>query len=52
MTMEYTDEELTEEQILELWLDEAERRNREIDEGKLSEIPGDEVFRWIRARLS
>jgi hypothetical protein len=29
LTMEPIDEELTEEQILELWLDEAERRNRD-----------------------
>ncbi|HVS00347.1 MAG TPA: addiction module protein [Thermoanaerobaculia bacterium] len=44
-------EDLKEEEIEELWLDEAERRNREIEEGTLSEIPAEEVFREVRARL-
>ena len=34
-----------------LWLDEAERRGDEMDEGRVQSIPGREVFERIRKRL-
>jgi Putative addiction module component len=34
-----------------LWMEEIERRCREIDEGRATLIPGDEVFRRARAAL-
>lgn len=34
-----------------LWMEEIERRCREIDEGRAELIPGEEVFRRIRATL-
>lgn len=33
------------------WLEEAQRRHREIVEGKVRPIPGDRVFENLRARL-
>lgn len=33
------------------WLQEAQRRRREVVEGKVQPVPGDQVFREIRARL-
>jgi putative addiction module component (TIGR02574 family) len=38
-------------QIDELWLIEAERRLAEFDSGLEEPIPGDEVFRRMRAQL-
>jgi hypothetical protein len=40
------------EAIQELWLDEAERRDRAVDEGKTQLIPADEVMKEAWARLS
>jgi putative addiction module component (TIGR02574 family) len=40
------------EQVIEsLWLDEARRRDQEMDEGRVRGIPGEEVFARIRARF-
>ena len=36
--------------IDELWLAEAERRDREIEEGKVTAIPGEEVMEKLRSR--
>ena len=33
------------------WLEEAQRRNREITEGKVQPVPGERVFENLRARL-
>lgn len=33
------------------WLEEAQRRHREMIEGKGQPVPGDEVFAHARARL-
>ena len=38
-------------EIDEAWALEAERRAKEIREGKVKTIPGEDVFRKIRARL-
>lgn len=35
-----------------LWLEEIERRSREIDEGKLEWIPGEQVLAELRAKLA
>ena len=35
-----------------LWAEEAERRMREIDEGKVTPIPGDQVMDRLRSRRS
>jgi putative addiction module component (TIGR02574 family) len=35
-----------------LWGEEAERRMREIDEGKVTPIPGDQVMDRLRSRRS
>ena len=41
-------EELSEAEVTEAWLDEAERRAREIDEGLVQLIPAEEVSRKAR----
>ena len=51
-TLLHSLEELSESEIESLWLEEAERRDRELDEGTLSAIPAEEVLREARARLS
>ena len=33
------------------WLEEAQRRHREVTEGKVQAIPGERVFENLRARL-
>ena len=38
--------------IDKLWAEEAEKRLKEITEGSVKTIPGDEVFSKIRERLS
>lgn len=37
--------------VEEAWLDEAERRHRELLDGKVQGIPGETVFENLRARL-
>ncbi|MBA2409802.1 MAG: addiction module protein [Gammaproteobacteria bacterium] len=44
-------DELSESELDQLWLDEAERRAREIDEGIVQLVPGDEVSRKARTLL-
>ena len=39
-------------QIDAAWAEEAERRMREIDEGKVTPIPGDQVMDRLRSRRS
>lgn len=43
---------LSETQLESLWLDEAERRDREMDEGRVRGVPGAEVLARIRARYA
>lgn len=45
-------EELSEPEIESLWLEEAERRDRALDEDPSRAIPAAEVMREARARLS
>ena len=45
-------DDLSPEEIERLWLDEAERRDREMEEQGVAGIAGDEVFARIRTRLS
>jgi putative addiction module component (TIGR02574 family) len=33
------------------WLEEAQRRHREVAEGKVQAVPGERVFENLRARL-
>jgi len=35
-----------------LWTDEIERRIREVDEGKVTPVPGDQVMDRLRSRRS
>ena len=42
---------LGEGEIEQLWLDEAERRDDDLESRRVVGIPGDEVFARIRARL-
>lgn len=35
-----------------LWADEIERRIREVDEGKVTPVPGDQVMERLRSRRS
>ena len=42
----------SEEENLHLWVAEAERRLKELREGKAREIPAEEVFRHVRASIS
>ena len=37
--------------VEQAWLDEAERRHRELLDGKVQGIPGERVFENLRARL-
>jgi len=39
------------EEIDRAWAEEAERRIKELDSGKVKAIPGEEVFAKIRKRL-
>ena len=41
----------TEEENLNLWVAEAERRLKELKEGKAKEIPAEEAFRRARAAI-
>jgi len=41
---------LSEAELENLWLDEAERRDVELDSGSVEAVPGDEVFERIRTR--
>lgn len=41
---------LPEADMAELWLAEAERRDAEMDSGQVQGVPGDDVFRRLRAR--
>jgi len=40
------------EELDELWAVEAEKRVEELESGKVQAIPGEDVFREIRERLS
>lgn len=42
----------SDEENLQLWVTEAERRLKELREGRVKEIPADEVFRRTRAAIS
>ena len=42
---------LTPAEVETLWFDEAERRMKDIDEGKVQLVPGEEVMRKARALL-
>ena len=37
--------------VEQAWLAEAQRRHREIEEGKVRPVPAEQVFRNLRARL-
>ncbi|MGH8659872.1 MAG: addiction module protein [Gammaproteobacteria bacterium] len=39
------------ENIEQLWLEEAQRRYRELEEGLVKAVPAEEVFRRARAKL-
>jgi len=41
---------LSEAQVAELWLEEAERRDAEMESGRVVGIAGEEVFRRLYAR--
>ena len=43
-------QDLAPEQVAELWVDEAERRDSELESGSVKGIPGPEVFERIRSR--
>lgn len=35
----------------QLWLEEAQRRSREFDDGRIKPIPAEKVFERVRSRL-
>jgi Putative addiction module component len=41
---------LSEDQVAELWLEEAERRDTEMESGRVVGIPGEEVSRRLYVR--
>ncbi len=45
-------DELSESEIEALWVQEAERRLDELEQGRATEIPAEEVLRRARAALS
>jgi len=40
---------LSEAELESLWLDEAERRDAELESGSVEAVPGDDVFKRIRS---
>ena len=44
--------ELSRERLEALWLDEAERRDEEMESGKVNGIPGEEVFSRIESKYN
>jgi hypothetical protein len=44
-------DELSEDENERLWVEEAQRRDRELDQGALREKPAAEVFRQLRATV-
>jgi putative addiction module component (TIGR02574 family) len=42
----------TQPEIEELWAQEAEKRVAQVESGQVKPVPGEEVFRKIRERLS
>ena len=40
-----------ESDVERVWLEEAQRRHREVVEGKVQPVPGERVFENLRARL-
>lgn len=42
--------DLSETELESLWLDEAERRDSELESGLVKAVPGDEVVNRIRSR--
>jgi len=44
-------DELSEAEVEEVWLDEADRRDAAVESGQLSSIPAAQVFREIRSRI-
>lgn len=44
--------DLSAEQIDELWLEEAERRDADLESGRATSVPASEVFARIRQRHS
>ena len=44
--------ELSRQQIQDLWLDEAQLRDEELEAGTVEAVPGPEVFARIRSRYS
>jgi putative addiction module component (TIGR02574 family) len=45
-------DELSESEIETLWVEEAERRLDELEQGLVTEIPAEEVLRRARAAIS
>jgi putative addiction module component (TIGR02574 family) len=43
-------DQLSEAEIRDLWLDEAARRDRELDAGTVTAIPAEEVLARVKAR--
>jgi hypothetical protein len=41
---------LSRDELNALWLDEAQRRDAEMESGKVEGIPGDEIFAGIETR--
>ena len=38
--------------VEQAWVEEAQRRRREVIDGKIQPVPGDRVFEHLRARLN
>jgi putative addiction module component (TIGR02574 family) len=45
-------DDLSDEEMQALWIDEAERRLDEMEEGRVSEIPAEEVIHRARSIIS
>jgi len=45
-------DDLSEEEIHELWMEESERRLDEMERGEVPEIPAEEVFQGARNAIS
>ena len=45
------DDEKVDEDVERAWLEEAQRRRRELEEGLVEAVPAEEVFQRARSRL-
>lgn len=51
-SLEGADDDISEEENIKLWAEEAARRNEEMESGKVKGIPYEEVIKELRAKYT